>query len=137
MATQKRCSGMWKVCGNIFEDRNVQLYLNVHRRFGGDLVKSSGYTIFIFVYAKSFKSIRMLAYRVSFCCCQSKVGSDAFIKKKITKFLTTWVRVEIVMCNSSLVINSIFWLYSLHFLLALNAVHFVYKLRLQTNHHIW
>ena len=53
---------MRKVCGNIFEDRNIQLYLNVHRRFGGDLVKSSGYTmILILVYAESFKSIRMLA----------------------------------------------------------------------------
>ena len=41
-------------------------------------------------------------------------------------------------CNSRLDRwNSIFWSYSLHFLLALNAVHFVYKLRLQTNHHIW
>ena len=56
---------MRKVCGNIFEDRNVQLYLNVHRRFGGDLVKSSGYTmILILVYAESFKSIGMLASRV-------------------------------------------------------------------------
>ncbi len=53
---------MRKVCGNIFEDRNVQLYLNVHHRFGGDLVKSSGYTmILILVYAESFKSIGMLA----------------------------------------------------------------------------
>ena len=69
---------MRKVCGNIFEDRNVQLYLNVHRRFGGDLVKSSSY-ICILVYAESFKSIKMLAYRVSFCCCRSKVCSDAFI----------------------------------------------------------
>ena len=50
---------MRKVCGNIFEDRNVQLYLNVHRRFDGDLVKSSGYTIFVVVYAESFKSIGM------------------------------------------------------------------------------
>ena len=78
---------MQKVCGHIFEDRNIQLYLNIHCRFGGDLVKSSGYTIFIFVYAKSFKSIRMLAYRVSFCCCQSKVCSDAFVKKKSPNFL--------------------------------------------------
>ena len=71
---------MRKVCGNIFEDRMVQLYLNVHRRFGGDLVKSSGYTmIFILVYAKSLKSIKMLAYRVSFCCCRSEVCSDAFV----------------------------------------------------------
>ena len=61
---------MQKVCGHIFEDRNIQLYLNVHRRYGGDLVKSSGYTmILILVYAESLKSIRMLAYRVSFCCC--------------------------------------------------------------------
>ena len=44
------------MCGNIFEDRKVQLYLNVHRRFGGDLVKSSGYMmILILVYAKSLK----------------------------------------------------------------------------------
>ena len=47
---------MRKVCDNIFEDRNVQLYFNVHRRFGGDLVKSSGYTmIFIVLYAESLK----------------------------------------------------------------------------------
>ena len=64
MAAWKRRSDMRKVCGNIFEDRNVQLYLNVHRRFGGDLVKSSVYTmILILVYTKSFESIRMLAYR--------------------------------------------------------------------------
>ena len=80
MAAWKRRSDTRKVCGNIFEDRNVQLYLNVHRRFGGDFVKSSGYTmIFILVYAESFKSIGMLAYRVSFCCCRSKVCSDAFV----------------------------------------------------------
>ena len=43
---------------------NVQLNLNVHQRF----IKSSGYTmIFILVYAKSFKSMGMLAYRVRFC----------------------------------------------------------------------
>ena len=78
MAAWKGCCDMRKVCGNIFEDRNVQLNLNVHQ----DLVKSSGYTmIFILVYAESFKSIGMLAYRVSFCCCQSKVCSDAFEKK--------------------------------------------------------
>ena len=60
----------------------IQLYLNVHRKFGRDLVKSSGYTmIFILVYAESFKSIGMLAYRASFCCCRSKVCSDAFVKK--------------------------------------------------------
>ena len=36
---------MRKVCGNIFEDSNV------HRRFGRDLVKSSGYMmILILVY---------------------------------------------------------------------------------------
>ena len=68
MAKWKRRCDMRKVCGNIFEDRNVQLYLNIHHRFGGDFVKSSGYTIiFILVYAKSFKSIGMLAYRTSFC----------------------------------------------------------------------
>ena len=69
MASWKRCSDMRKVCGNISEDRNIQLNVNVHGRFGGDLVKSSGYTmIFILVYAKSLKSIKMLAYRVSFFC---------------------------------------------------------------------
>ena len=79
MAAGKRRSDMRKVCGNIFEDRNIQLYLNVHHRFGRDLVKSSGYTmIFILVYAECFKSIRMLAYRVSFCCCRSQVCLDAF-----------------------------------------------------------
>ena len=62
MAAWKRRSDMWKVCGNIFEDHNVQLYLNILHRFGGDLVKSSGYTmILIVVYAESFKSIGMLA----------------------------------------------------------------------------
>ena len=79
---------MRKVCGNIFEDRNVQLYLNVHRRFGGGLVKSSGYTmIFTLVKAESFKSIGMLAYRVSFCCCQSKVCSDVFVNLFSLSFL--------------------------------------------------
>ncbi len=84
MAAWKRRSDMRKVCGNIFEDRNVQLNLNVHQ----DLVKSSGYTmIFILVYAESFKSIGMLAYRVSFCCCQSKVCSDAFVNLFSPSFL--------------------------------------------------
>ena len=59
MAAWKRRSDMRKVCGHIFEDRNVQLYLNVHCRFGGDLVKSSGYTMIL--YAEPFKSIGMLA----------------------------------------------------------------------------
>ena len=79
---------MQMVCGNIFEDRNVQLYLNIHHRFGGDLVKSSSYTmIFILVYAESFESIRMLAYRVSFCCCRSQVCSDAFVNLFSPSFL--------------------------------------------------
>ena len=74
--------------GNIFEDCNVQLYLNVYRRYGGDLVKFSSYMmIFILVHAKSFKSIVMLAYRVSFCCCWSKVCSDAFVNLFSPSFL--------------------------------------------------
>ena len=74
---------MRKVCGNVFEERNVQLYLNVHHRSGGDLVKSSGYTmILILVYAESFKSIR-----ASFCCCRSKVCSDAFVNLFSPSFL--------------------------------------------------
>ena len=88
MAAWKRRSDMRMVCGHIFEDRNIQLYLNVHRRFGGDLVKSSSYTmIFILVYAESFKSIGMLAYRVSFGCCRSKVCSDAFVNLFSLSFL--------------------------------------------------
>ena len=71
---------MRKVCGNISEDRNVQFYSNVH-------CKSSSYTIFILEYAKSLKSIGMLAYRVSFCCCQSKVCSDAFVNLFSPRFL--------------------------------------------------
>ena len=89
---------MRKVCGNISEDCNFQFYSNVHCRFGGDLVKSSGYMIFILGYAKSLESIGMLAYRmsfyccqskyrVSFCCCQSKVCSDAFINLFSLSFL--------------------------------------------------
>ena len=66
---------------------NIQLNLNVHCRFGRDLVKSSGYMIFILVYAESSKSIRMLAYRVSFCCCRSKVCSDAFVNLFSPSFL--------------------------------------------------
>ena len=88
MAAWKRRSDTCKVCGNIFEDRNVQLYLNIHCRFGGDFVKSSGYMMtFILVYAESFKSIGMLASRVSFCCCQSKVCSDAFVNLFSPSFL--------------------------------------------------
>ena len=83
---------MRMVCGNIFKDRNVQLYLNVHHRFGGDFVKSSGYTmifilVYIYIYAEYFKSIRMLAYRVSFCCCRSQVCSDAFVNLFSPSFL--------------------------------------------------
>ena len=33
MAARKRCSDMWKVCGNIFEDNKKQLNLNVDWRF--------------------------------------------------------------------------------------------------------
>ena len=88
MAAWKRRSDTRKVYGNIFEDRNIQLYLNVHHRFGGDLVKSSSYTmIFILVYAEYFKSIRMLAYKVGFCCCRSKVCSDAFANLFSLSFL--------------------------------------------------
>ena len=89
MAAWKRRSDMRKVCGNIFEDHNVQLYLNVHRRFGRDLVKSYGYTMtFILVYTPNlFESIGMLAYRVSFCCCRSKVCSDAFVNLFSPSFL--------------------------------------------------
>ena len=48
------------------------------------------------------------------------------------------MRVEIVMFDSRMVINSIYILIVLlYLLLALNAVRFVYKLRLQANHHIW
>ena len=62
MAAWKRRSDTQKVCGNIFEDHNIQLHLNVRRRFGKDLVHSSGYTMMlILLYAESFKSIRMLA----------------------------------------------------------------------------
>ena len=64
--------------------------------------------IFILVYAESFKSISVLAYRVSFCCCRSKLCSDAFVNLFLTEFLTTWVHVEIVMCDSKLVIISIY-----------------------------
>ena len=73
---------MRKMCGNIFEDRkrrNVQLNLNVHRRFSQIFRLYDD--IYIGIYAESFKSIGMLAYRVSFCCCQSKVCSDTFVKK--------------------------------------------------------
>ena len=74
--------------GHIFEDGNVQLNLSVHCRFGRDLLKSSGYMmIFMLVYAESVKSIRMLAYRVSFCCCRSKVCSDAFVNLFSPSFL--------------------------------------------------
>jgi len=62
MAAWKRRSDTQKVCGNIFEDHNIQLYLNIRRRFGGDLVNSSGYTmILILLHAESLKSIGMLA----------------------------------------------------------------------------
>ena len=60
-----------------------------------------------------------------------------FCKFVFTDFLTTWVCIAIVMFDSRMVISSIFWSYSLHFLFALNAIHFVYKLRLQTDHHTW
>ena len=67
MAAWKRCSDMRKVCGNIFEDHKtlrVQHTLNIHWRFSKILPL---YNIYTGIYAKSFKSIGMLAYRASFC----------------------------------------------------------------------
>ena len=56
---------MQKMCENISEGCNVQQKLNVKHIY---LVKMYGYTmIFILVYAESFKSIGMLAYRANFC----------------------------------------------------------------------
>ena len=52
MAAWKRRSDMRKVCGNIFEDCNVQLYLNVHQRFS-QIFRL--YDIYIGIYAESFK----------------------------------------------------------------------------------
>ena len=51
--------------------------------------------------------------------------------------ITTWVCVEMVMFNHKIVISIIFLSYSLHFLLALNTIHFIYKLHLQTDHQKW
>ena len=62
MAAWKRRSDMRKVCGHIFEDRNVQLYLNVHRRFGRDLVKSSGYTTILIPVSYTHLSHLLLAH---------------------------------------------------------------------------
>ena len=69
MAAWKGCSDMRKVCGNIFENRkrrNVQLNLNVHQRFSQIFQLYDVVIRFILVYAKSFKSIGMLAHTVSF-----------------------------------------------------------------------
>ena len=66
---------MRKVYGNIFEDHIIQLYLNVHYRFGGDLVRSSVYTmIFILVYAESLKSSTAFSPSLvdDFTCVHSK-----------------------------------------------------------------
>ena len=53
----------------IFFKTIIGVMLNLISMFIRDLVKSYRYscTIFISVYAESFKSIGMLAYRVSFC----------------------------------------------------------------------
>ena len=55
---------MRKVCGNIFEGRNVQQKLNVKHISSRNLQL---YDIYTGIYAESFKSIGMLAYRASFC----------------------------------------------------------------------
>ena len=55
---------MRKVCGNIFEDHK-RLNLNVHQRFSQILQLYND--IYIGIYAESFRSIGMLAYRASFC----------------------------------------------------------------------
>ena len=92
--------------------------------------------IFIRVYAKSFKSIRMLAYRVSFCCCQSKVCSDTFVKKihRVSYNMgACWNRNVWQQIGYKQYILIVLFTF---FVVALNAVHFAYKLRLQTNHHI-
>ena len=82
------------------------------------IVKAYGLntTIFILVYAESFKSIGMLAYRASFCYAVDLSSLfSCFCKFVFTEFLTTWVCVQIVMCNSRMVMNSIFWSYSTFF----------------------
>ena len=68
IAAWKRCSDMRKVCGNIFEDRkrrNVQLNFNIQQRFSQIFRLYND--IYIGIYAESFRSIGMLAYRASFC----------------------------------------------------------------------
>ena len=58
--TCERCVEIFLKAVNVMFNRN--LTLNIY------LVETSGYTmISILVYAKSFKSIGMLAYRASFC----------------------------------------------------------------------
>ena len=67
MASWKR-RDMQKVCGDIFKDRkwrNIQPNLNVHQRFCQILRLYNN--IYTGIYAESFNSIRMLAYRASFC----------------------------------------------------------------------
>ena len=105
MATWKRCCDMQKVCGNTFEDRkmhNVPHNLNVDWRYSRIL----GYMmIFISVYAEYFKSIQMLAHRASFCYAVD-LKLDAYVN-----LFSHRVSYSNIMCDSRMVINSIFWLY--------------------------
>ena len=52
------------------------------------LVKTYGHTIFILVYAESFKSYRNVSIQSTFLlCCRSKVCSDAFVNLFSPSFL--------------------------------------------------
>ena len=134
MAAWKTCCDMQKVCGYIFEGckrHNVWHTL----MFIGYLVKSDGYTMIFILYMLNLLKVSeckhtewvfvMLSIWSLFRC---------FCKFVFTKFLTTWVHVEIVMFDSRMVISSI---YILILFFTFFACTFVYKLCLQTDHHTW
>ena len=85
------------------------------------LVKSDGYTmIFILVYMPNLLKVSVCKHTMQvFVMLWIWIFFRCFCKFVFTEFLTTWVCVEIVMFNSRMVISSIFWSYSLHFLLDL------------------
>ena len=129
MAAWKRCCDMQKVCGYNSEDRKR---CNVRHKCSSD-IQSNCTVIWWYLYWYMPNLLKVLECKHTMrVFAMPSIWSlfRRFCKFVFAEFLTTWVRVEIVMFDSRMVICSIFWSYSLHFLLATNTIRSVYELHL-------
>ena len=92
---------MRKVCGNIFEDRNIQLKrsLQIWQRF------SQIFQLYDDIYigiCRIFEKYRNVSIQSEFLLLSIYNLFRCFRKFVFTEFLTTWVCLEMVMCDSRL-----------------------------------